>query len=942
MDDSGINTDTESYIHDVFMNAYTHYNNVDVEYNVFKSASDVVKIKSANSVRITNNVFADRVNHFACYTTCSPVVIANNIYYNARNSFGAQNSIVFGTSGASGTTQAAPLFVNPDSILGADNIPFTADDGFNIRSTSPAINTGTNLNQTRDIIGNSISGVPDIGAYEYYSGQPVTPPATPVNGSCSTALNSCSTGILSDTPDTGANYLWSCLGSNGGTTASCSLPITPVLQPDITSPTISLASPVSGSTVLGSISLSASASDNIGVVGVQFRVDGLALGSELNTAPYSGAWNTLGVSNGSHTLTAVARDAAGNIGNSNSVIVTVNNPVTDAQAPTTPSSLITTAVSSSQINLAWLPSSDNTRVAGYYIYRNGGTVPIATVTGTAYSDLSLTSNTAYSYGVSAFDDANNRSAQSIVSSRTLSAAYTLTVTTSGAGAGRVICGSGSACPLSVPQGTQLTFTATPDSGSIFSSWGGACGSITGTSCSLIINGNASVSASFGAISYRAPVITMTSPANNSVYKLGTGISITATASDPNGGTIAKVEFYEAGTTGTDAILLSTDTTAPYAYSWTNAPVGTYTLTAKAYESEGLTDTSNGISVTVQARQIKPPKVGNLKAQAGSVILSWTNPEYAFFDHIAIYRRTDTFATTTDSANLLTTTSSTSYRDEAVQAGTTYYYSLYSVDDQENYSDPYEISFTTPQTPTPANVTVVSSGGGGGGGGGGGSGSGGSRYIPPSSLTGTFTPSVVQRPVTAVSATLISAIPALPPYSTSLSYGMKNENVRNLQIFLNANGFTVSTSGPGSKGQETNYFGPATLQALNRYKAAYQTSISSVNAITSPVVNMAPSATSSSRLAKTFRFTTALNPFTTNLNVKNLQIFLNDQGFTVSTTGAGSRGFETSYFGNATKAALIRFQEYYRTEILTPNGLTRGTGYFGPATMRKVNLLLSSY
>ena len=63
---------------------------------------------------------------------------------------------------------------------------------------------------------------------------------------------------------------------------------------------------------------------------------------------------------------------------------------------------------------------------------------------------------------------------------------------------------------------------------------------------------------------------------------------------------------------------------------------------------------------------------------------------------------------------------------------------------------------------------------------------------------------------------------------------------------------------------------------------------------------------------------------------------NAHGFIVAKKGAGSPGHETTTFGPATKAALIRFQDYYADDILTPNGLSKGTGYFGSATMREVN------
>jgi len=83
------------------------------------------------------------------------------------------------------------------------------------------------------------------------------------------------------------------------------------------------------------MSVTASASDNVGVAGVQFRLDGANLGVEDATAPYSIAWNTTTASNGSHTLTAVARDAAGNTATSAAVTVTVSNDTTPPTASVT-------------------------------------------------------------------------------------------------------------------------------------------------------------------------------------------------------------------------------------------------------------------------------------------------------------------------------------------------------------------------------------------------------------------------------------------------------------------------------------------------------------------------------------------------------------------------------------------------------------------------------
>ena len=84
--------------------------------------------------------------------------------------------------------------------------------------------------------------------------------------------------------------------------------------------------PANGATVSGSaVQVAANASDNVGVEGVQFKLDGANLGSEVTSPPYSLSWNTGTAANGSHTLTAVARDAAGNTTTSGSVSVTVSN-----------------------------------------------------------------------------------------------------------------------------------------------------------------------------------------------------------------------------------------------------------------------------------------------------------------------------------------------------------------------------------------------------------------------------------------------------------------------------------------------------------------------------------------------------------------------------------------------------------------------------------------
>jgi hypothetical protein len=87
---------------------------------------------------------------------------------------------------------------------------------------------------------------------------------------------------------------------------------TMIVASDTTGPSVSITNPVNGATVLGTITVSANASDNVGVAGVQFLLDGTNLGAEDTTSPYSITWDTTSAAGGSHILTARARDVAGN------------------------------------------------------------------------------------------------------------------------------------------------------------------------------------------------------------------------------------------------------------------------------------------------------------------------------------------------------------------------------------------------------------------------------------------------------------------------------------------------------------------------------------------------------------------------------------------------------------------------------------------------------
>src|SRR5213078_1315138 len=101
--------------------------------------------------------------------------------------------------------------------------------------------------------------------------------------------------------------------------------------------------------------------------------------------------------------------------------VSVKTLPLDTTAPSTPTELLASAVSSSQINLSWAASTDNVRVTRYIVRRDG--VKVATPISTSYANTGLSPATTYSYTVAARDAAGNISPDSIsVSVTTASAA----------------------------------------------------------------------------------------------------------------------------------------------------------------------------------------------------------------------------------------------------------------------------------------------------------------------------------------------------------------------------------------------------------------------------------------------------------------------------------------------------------------------------------------
>ena len=225
----------------------------------------------------------------------------------------------------------------------------------------------------------------------------------------------------------------------------------------------------------------------------------------------------------------------------------------------------------------------------------------------------------------------------------------------------------------------------------------------------------------------APTVSLTAPANNSSYVAPASVTLSANAADTDG-TITSVAFYNG------AILLNTDTSAPYSYTWTGVATGSYTLTAKAVDNSGAITTSSPINITVNPVPNVPPTVSltapannanytapasvNLTANAtdsdgtitkveyyngAALIGQATSAPYAFtWANVAAGSYTLT-AKATDNANTTTTSSSISITVTANQAPSV---SLLAPSASDNFTAPATFSIVANAADSDGSISLV--------------------------------------------------------------------------------------------------------------------------------------------------------------------------------------------------------------------------------------------
>ena len=201
-----------------------------------------------------------------------------------------------------------------------------------------------------------------------------------------------------------------------GNTASEQVAVN-VSNGDTTPPSVPT-NPTATASAYNRVNLSwAASSDNVAVTGYYIVRNGVTIAQSTDT---SHADSTVNGST-SYSYQVMAFDAKGNTSPLSNTASVTTPAAPDTAPPSIPTGLTATAVSTSQVNLSWSPSTDYIGVTGYDVYRSsaGSTATkVATVTTTSFGNTGLSASTTYSYYVIARDAAGNTSSQSNAASAT--------------------------------------------------------------------------------------------------------------------------------------------------------------------------------------------------------------------------------------------------------------------------------------------------------------------------------------------------------------------------------------------------------------------------------------------------------------------------------------------------------------------------------------------
>lgn len=407
------------------------------------------------------------------------------------------------------------------------------------------------------------------------------------------------------TATNGSHTLSAIVRDRAGNTTTAT---TTTVTVDNVAPVVGFSSLTNGVTLHGStVAVDATATDNIGVAGVQFMLDGSNLGAEDIVFPYSTTWNTTTATNASHVLTAIARDAAGNTTTTSTLTVVVDNaaPTVAISTPTNSANLPAGSITITA------SASDNTTVAGVQFMldasgQSEGEFIGSEVTTAPYTvtwDATLASNGSHTLTAIARDPVGNTttSAPIIVTINNSVPVVSITAPTAGAAVHGSVSITANASDDVAVAGVQFKLDGTnfgnEDTTSPYDvSWDttfSTSGNHTLTAVARDNSGNTKTSTPVTVtVDNTSPTVTVTAPLANA-YLRGTTVALTATAADNI--SVAGVQFAVDGTN-----VGAEDTGTPFAVTWDSTSVGNgnHTVTAIAHDTAGNTTTSSGVSVTV--------------------------------------------------------------------------------------------------------------------------------------------------------------------------------------------------------------------------------------------------------------------------------------------------------------------------------------------------------
>jgi chitodextrinase len=388
----------------------------------------------------------------------------------------------------------------------------------------------------------------------------------------------------------------------------------------------------------------------------------------------------------------------------------------DTIAPTTPTGLSASAVSTSAINLSWSPSTDNTAVTGYKIYRGG--VQIGTATTNSYSDTGLSANTTYSYTVSAYDGAGNNSTQSTAVSATTQAV--LPVISNLVGSNITTSAITISWDTNVPTNGQVFYGLTTSYGSQSSLLDNTTKTTTHSTTlsgltpnttynfkvtSVDALGNTTSSTNFSFTTQSATPVDTTAPTISAITKSGITTSGATISWTTNENSDTQVEYGLTTAYGSQTTLNTTLlTNHSVALSGLTAST-TYNFRVKSKDSAGnLAVSSNQTLTTLPLPDTTAPTISNVvisSITANSATVTWTTNENS--DTQVDYGTTASYGLQTTRNTTLTTTHSASITN--LSSGVTYNLRVRSTDASGNLATSVNYTFTT-TTPAPPQDTTA--------------------------------------------------------------------------------------------------------------------------------------------------------------------------------------------------------------------------------------------